>query len=98
MAADYDEDPHRLMDGFREGSLAMRFDEPFLPLVLADNEIAGVKTQSSQRWNAVRPLSLGPLARCVELGLNLDTAIGAVQLIERGFMYDSNAVQPACRA
>ncbi|QOY88651.1 mechanosensitive ion channel family protein [Paludibaculum fermentans] len=111
VAVDFDEEPQRLMDVFREVSKEMRSDETFQRLILADIEIAGVdkfteqgvvvkarlKTQPSQQWTVGRELNRRLRARCAQAGITIATAQRAVQLFEKGLQYDPNPVQPARR-
>ncbi|WP_321470950.1 mechanosensitive ion channel family protein [uncultured Paludibaculum sp.] len=111
VAVDYDEDPQRLMEVFREVGREMRSDEVFRRLIVADIEVAGVdrfteqgvvvkariKTQPSQQWAVGRELNLRLRARCAALGINIATAQRAVQLFEKGFTHDPTTVQPTRR-
>lgn len=112
VAVEFDEDPNRLMEVFREVSSELRSDDAFRRLILDDIEIAGVdrfteqgvvvkariKTQPSQQWTVGRALNLRLRARCAERGINIATAQRAIQLFEKGFQYDPNSVYPTRRA
>lgn len=109
VAVEYDEDPQRLMDVFREVGREMRSDDHYRRLILDDMDIAGVdrfteqgvvvkariKTQPSQQWNVGREVNRRLRDRCAQQGITIATAQRAVQLFEKGFSYDSNSVRPA---
>jgi len=112
IAVDYDEDPERLADLFRDIGAELRQDSAFAPDVLDDIEVAGVdrfteqgvvvkariKTQPSRQWTIGRELNRRLRDACAARGINIATAQRAVQIFEKGYVNDLHPANPTGRS